>query len=126
MDVSEISNNLNIVNQYSNNVIEKNNEVDTIELSSIPDANDEQNNKKDTVNKLNDNNDLDKAINTLNKFLEKDKTHAEYSVYKDLGRTVIKIVDDETDEVVMELPQEKILDMVASMLKNVGILDEKA
>ncbi len=68
--------------------------------------------------------DLDKAINKINKFLEDDKTHAEYSVHKDLGTMMIKIVDDDTKDVIVELPPEKILDMIASMCKSFGLLDK--
>lgn len=77
--------------------------------------NDEQKYSKD---------DLDKAINKINKFLEDDKTHAEYSVHKDLGTMMIKIVDDDTKDVIVELPPEKILDMIASMCKSFGLLDK--
>ncbi|OOM16275.1 flagellar protein FlaG [Clostridium saccharobutylicum] len=68
---------------------------------------------------------LDKSLEKLNKFLEDDKVHAEYSVHKDLGDVMIKIVNDNTREVIMELPSEKILDMVASMCKQFGLLDKK-
>ncbi|WP_297417081.1 flagellar protein FlaG [Clostridium sp.] len=123
MDVNIIINNLN---QYNNNVSETNGETNSIEISAIPKGNEEQGKTKDNSDKSNSNKDMDKAIDTLNKFLEKDKTHAEYSVYKKLGRTVIKIIDDKTNEVIMEFPKEKILDMVASMLENAGLLDKKA
>ncbi|KHD15816.1 flagellar protein FlaG [Clostridium butyricum] len=70
--------------------------------------------------------DLYKSINKLNKFLEDDKTHAEFSKHKDLGTLMVKIVDDKNNKVLLELPPEKVLDMVASLCKQVGILDEKA
>lgn len=38
---------------------------------------------------------------------------------------MIKIIDDETKEVILEIPPQKILDMVASMCKQVGLLDKK-
>lgn len=70
--------------------------------------------------------DLDKAINKLNKFLEDEDTHAEYSKHKDLGTLMIKIVSDKDEKVIMELPPEKVLNMIASLCKQVGIIDEKA
>lgn len=70
--------------------------------------------------------DLYRSINKLNKFLEDDKTHAEFSKHKDLGTLMVKIVDDKNDKVLLELPPEKVLDMVASLCKQVGILDKKA
>lgn len=69
---------------------------------------------------------LDKALKKLNKFLEDDTTHAEYEKHEDLGTLMIKIIDDETDKVVIELPPEKVLNMIASLCKQVGILDKKA
>lgn len=79
-----------------------------------------------TEDKKSDKENLDKSVKKLNKFLEDDKVHAEYSFHKDLGDLMIKIVDDNTKEVIMELPSEKILDMVASMCKQFGLLDKKA
>ncbi|AOR22903.1 flagellar protein FlaG [Clostridium taeniosporum] len=69
---------------------------------------------------------LDKSLKKLNKFLEDDKVHAEYSVHKDLKSVMIKIVDDSTKKVILEIPPKKILDMVASMCKQVGLLDKRA
>ena len=62
----------------------------------------------------------------LNKFLEDEKTHAEYEKHKDLGTIMVRIVDDETEKVVIELPPKKVLDMIASMCKQVGLIDKKA
>lgn len=70
--------------------------------------------------------DLDDAIKKLNNFLKDDKTHAEYSYYKELKTTTIKIVDENTNQVILEVPPKKILDMVASMMRQVGLLDKKA
>lgn len=81
-------------------------------------------NKNETENFTKE--DLDKAVKKLNKFLEDEKTHAEYEKHKDLGTIMVRIVDDETEKVVIELPPKKVLDMIASMCKQVGLLDKKA
>lgn len=80
---------------------------------------------KDTKDEV-DKKELDKSINKLNKFLEDEKTHAEYS-YHDKFKNIlmIKIVDDETDKVIMEVPPKKILDMVAKMCELAGVLIDK-
>jgi len=39
---------------------------------------------------------------------------------------MIKIVDDDSKKVLLEIPSEKILDMVASMCENAGLIDKKA
>lgn len=70
--------------------------------------------------------DLDDAIKKINNFLKGEHTHAEYSYHKEMKTTMIKIVDEDTKEVILEIPPKKILDMVASMIKQVGLLDRKA
>jgi flagellar protein FlaG len=80
--------------------------------------------------KYNDNNNVtDKEVKTavdkLNKFLEDNKSHAEYEVHEKLNDIMIKIVDDKTGDVIQELPPKKILDMVAKMMEIVGVLFDK-
>ncbi|SHI42944.1 flagellar protein FlaG [Clostridium cavendishii DSM 21758] len=70
---------------------------------------------------------IKKAIKELDKFLVEEKTHAEYSVHEKLGDIMIKIINDDTNEVVMEVPSKKILDLVAKLCEDAGIiLDKKA
>lgn len=132
MDVKSIANSSNVVNTYhvdaiNNNHMNSNFNNRNIEVKGTQEV---SKNNNENSNKPNDNGydkkDLDKAVNKLNKFLEDDNTRAEYSVHKDLGIVMIKIVDKDTDKVILELPPEKILNMVASMCKQVGLLDEKA
>ena len=71
--------------------------------------------------------DLDKAITKLNSFLSYENTSAIYSVHETFGDIMVKIVDNETKEVLMEYPPQKILDLVAKMCELVGIgIDKKA
>lgn len=70
--------------------------------------------------------DVKKAVDKLNKFLEGETTHVEYEahdVYK--HDIIIKIVDNNTGKVIMEVPPKKILDMVAKMCEMVGVLVDK-
>ncbi|SKA72712.1 flagellar protein FlaG [Clostridium sp. USBA 49] len=69
--------------------------------------------------------DLKNAVDKLNKFLEDNKTHAEYEIHDKLNDVMIKIVDDNTGKVIKEIPPQKILDMVAKMCEIVGILFDK-
>lgn len=132
MDVKSIANSSNILRTYSidttqNNYTNSNLNNNAIEVKG---AQDTYKNNNENTNRSSDNaydkKDLDKAVNKLNKFLEDDNTRAEYSVHKDLGTVMIKIVDKNTDKVILELPPEKILNMVASMCKQVGLLDKRA
>lgn len=79
---------------------------------------------KDNKYDVKDNKDTGKNISKL---LERDKTHAEYSVNKAFGDIVIKIVDDDTKKIVQEIPSEKILNMIQKFCEMDGVLiDEKA
>ena len=91
--------------------------------------------KKENQNDLNKNTsdtdeirkkELDKSLKKLNRFLEDDAVHAEYSVHEDFGTVMVKIIDDKTKEIILEVPPKKILDMVASMCKQFGLIDKKA
>jgi flagellar protein FlaG len=69
---------------------------------------------------------LRNAVDKLNKFLEDNKTHAEYEYHDKLRNDLmIKIIDDKTGDVIREVPPKKILDMVAKMLEIVGVLIDK-
>ncbi|WP_300383476.1 flagellar protein FlaG [Clostridium sp.] len=69
--------------------------------------------------------DLDKALNKLNGFLKYENTVAEYSVHEVLGDIMIKIVNQDTKEIIMEFPPKKILDLVAKMCEIAGVLVDK-
>lgn len=71
---------------------------------------------------------IKKSVDKLNKFLQGESTHIQYERHDILkNQFVIKIIDNDTKEVIREIPPKKILDMVAEMYKIAGILvDEKA
>ncbi|GKU23557.1 flagellar protein FlaG [Clostridium folliculivorans] len=79
----------------------------------------------DTKDK-NDDREIKKAVDKLNKFLEGDSAHAVYEMHdKFKNDLMIKIVDDKTKEVLMEVPPKKILDMVAKLCEMVGVVFDK-
>ncbi len=70
---------------------------------------------------------LEKTVRGLNNFLEPSHTSLKFVLHEELERYYVKLIDVETEEVIREIPPEKILDMYASILKFVGLLvDEKA
>ena len=135
MDVSSINRNQDYLKNYARNAevtqytgyisneenISKNSMVQKSSTEEEVFANQNKNEKENFTKE-----DLDKAVKKLNKFLEDEKTHAEYEKHKDLGTIMVRIVDDETEKVVIELPPKKVLDMIASMCKQVGLIDKKA
>lgn len=105
--------------------IEKNvgasSDVTTVTDNKITDKNETMNSSKDVNPK-----DAKKAVDKLNKFLEGEGSHAEYSFHDKLKHDMmIKIVDDKTGQVIQELPPKKILDMIAKMCEMVGVIFDK-
>lgn len=132
MDVNLVGNNTNPITkaygsdaayQYNINNIDSENKIETAETKKSENEDSKENKEKKD---LYDKKELDKALKKLNKFLEDDRTHAEYSVHKDLKTIMIKVIDEDTNKVILEVPPKKILDMVASMCKEFGLIDKKA
>jgi len=68
-----------------------------------------------------------KAVNKLNTLFEGKQIHAEYEVYGRFHDITIRIVDDNTKEVIQEVPPKKIIDMIDKLCELAGVLvDEKA
>lgn len=75
-------------------------------------------------NKQPSNEQIKKAVETLNKKME--HSEAVFGIHEGTNRVTIKIVDRDTKEVIKELPPEKTLDMIAKVWEMAGILvDEK-
>lgn len=126
MDVNNLRQNPINFNSYNSNLseyVETNAEVSIPQVEKVEAPSSETDNSK---NQEYNKNELDKALRKLNNFLKDERTHAEYSVHKDLGTIMIKVIDEDTKEVILEVPPQKILDIVASMCKQVGLIDKKA
>lgn len=104
-----------------NNLQINNKKVDEINRDVTKIADKHQSN----MSKEDNNKEIKNAIKKLNTFLEDDNTHAEISVYDKMNRIMVKIVDDKTDKVIMEVPSEKVLDMVTKMCELAGVLVDK-
>lgn len=67
-----------------------------------------------------------KAIESTNEDLQAYNRRIEFSIHEKTKDIMIKVVDRDTDEVVREIPPEKIKDMVANILERAGLLiDER-
>jgi len=129
MDVNNIGQNSVNLNAYSSNVSDYTQtntavavpQVQQVQKAETQTSEDNNTNKQEYSKK-----DVDNALNKINNFLKDDKTHAEYTYNKEMKTMMIKVIDENTKEVVLEIPPKKILDMVASMMRQVGLLDKKA
>ncbi|SHI58907.1 flagellar protein FlaG [Clostridium amylolyticum] len=118
--------NINAIGQgrpQMNSSISQSGEEDFIQIKQTSQEKPIIQEKKDELTKDN----IDKALEKLNTFLRDEDTHAVYEVHDKLKDVMIKIVNNKTNEVVLEIPPKKILDLVAKMCEMVGILvDETA
>lgn len=66
------------------------------------------------------------AIEKANKAIQGGNRRFEFSIHEETNQIMIKVFDSETDELIKEIPNEKILDMVAKICEMAGILvDER-
>ena len=67
-----------------------------------------------------------RAVDKINKFLQGEITHVEYERHDVLkNEFIIRIINNETKEVIKEIPPKKILDMVAELYKLAGVIVDK-
>ncbi|MFP4697146.1 MAG: flagellar protein FlaG [Eubacteriales bacterium] len=66
------------------------------------------------------------AIEHANKEFKAFNRRLEFSIHEETKEIVVKVIDTEDDNVIREIPSEKILDMVAKMYEIAGLfVDEK-
>lgn len=65
------------------------------------------------------------AVTKINKFLEGDGTHLQYEKHDVFNQMIIKVIDNNTNQVINEIPSKSVLDMVAKMCEIAGILVDK-
>lgn len=69
---------------------------------------------------------LDQMVEGLNRALQAVDRRLQFLVHDTTGRIYVKVINQETEEVIREIPPEKILDLVGHIHQLVGlIIDEK-
>ena len=69
---------------------------------------------------------LQQAVDSINEFLEVDHKASKFVLHDGLNRYYVRLVDTDTDEVIKEIPPERLLDAFYKMQKLAGmIVDEK-
>lgn len=69
---------------------------------------------------------LQTALDSTNRIIFGEDNRFEFRIHERTNRIMVKLVNNHTEEVIKELPPEKILDLVASIWDLVGILvDER-
>ena len=69
---------------------------------------------------------LDEVIEGINAFMQPSHTSLKFELHEKLNDYYVTVIDDETKEVVREIPSKKMLDMYAAMKEFMGlVIDEK-
>lgn len=75
--------------------------------------------------KLDSKENLKQVIESLNKFLEPKNTSLKFELHEELNEYYATIVNDETHEVIREIPSKKVLDIYAAMTEFLGFVVDK-
>ncbi|RBP70115.1 flagellar protein FlaG [Alkalibaculum bacchi] len=71
--------------------------------------------------------DLERAVEDSNELIFRNEEQFKFEIHERTNRIMVKLVNTQTDEIIKEIPPEKILDLVANIWDLVGILvDERA
>ena len=69
---------------------------------------------------------LEEAVASINEFIHAEKKSSKFILHEGLDKYYVRLVDADTDEVIKEIPPERLLDAFYEMQKLAGmIVDEK-
>ena len=94
-------------------------ELQDIELMSTKAAENFSDESKEQQEKL------ESAIEKLNKTAKVFNRSLKFKMHEATHRTMISVIDDNTDKVIREIPGEEALDMVAKMQEYLGLIFDK-
>lgn len=63
---------------------------------------------------------LDNSVRNLNDFVQSVRRNLQFSIDSDSGRTVVKVIDAETDKVIRQIPSEEVLSMARRLEEQAG------
>ncbi len=70
---------------------------------------------------------VESAVDSINNAIEHINRALRFSVHEDTQRIIVRVVNQNTEEVIKELPPEAVLDTVARIREMIGLLvDERA
>ena len=65
---------------------------------------------------------LDTAVEKIQQFVNTTASDIKFSIDEDSGRTVIKVIDRETKDVIRQIPSQEVLDLAQALGKLQGLL----
>lgn len=68
---------------------------------------------------------LEIAVEQLNKTMETYNTELRFTIHKESGQVLVKVINTKDDSVIREIPPERILDFVAHVKEMLGFIFDK-
>jgi flagellar protein FlaG len=68
---------------------------------------------------------LEEVVDGLNHFLEPTHTSVRFKLHEKLNEYYVVIINDNTDEVVKDIPAKKLLDTYATMAEHLGLFVDR-
>lgn len=68
---------------------------------------------------------VEKAVEDVQRFVETMNNSLQFSIDDESGRTVVKVIDRQTEEVLRQIPSEEMLDIARALGKLKGLLVEQ-
>lgn len=73
------------------------------------------------------NDEIQESLASVNKALDAFNIEARFSVHKETGQVIVRLLNTKTGDIIREIPPERLLDLVTKMRELVGMLiDERA
>ena len=66
--------------------------------------------------------DIEKLVNELEKEMRQFNRRLKFQVNESINRVVVKVIDNETDKVIREVPPEEIQNLIAHIRETIGLL----
>jgi flagellar protein FlaG len=63
------------------------------------------------------------ALETFNKIFK--PTHLDFQLHEESGKYFVKVIDDQTSDVLLQIPSKDFLDMVAEAKEQLGLIVDK-
>ncbi len=68
---------------------------------------------------------LEMAVDQLNKTMETYGTELKFTIHKESGEVLVKVINTKDDSVIREIPPERVLDFIGRIKKMLGIIFDK-
>ena len=68
---------------------------------------------------------IQKEVDNLNNWFKSNNSHLKFTLHEKLNKYYVQIIDDQTREVMNEIPSKKIMDAVANFYEMIGVIVDK-